>query len=53
VIFEEGLFEFFVERYPGLDKKEHFFGSFLLAAPAVVGFKTGKDLDTCRETPGN
>jgi hypothetical protein len=53
VIFEESLFEFFVARYLRLDEKEDFFGGFFFAAPAVMGFKAGKNLNAGRETLGN
>lgn len=49
VIFEESFFEFLVDRSLGLDKEEDFPGRFLFAAPMVMGFKTGKDLDAGRE----
>jgi hypothetical protein len=53
VIFQEGLFEFFVIRHRGLDEKENFFGGFFSATPAIMGFKPGKDLNAGREPSRN
>ena len=53
VIFEEGFFELFVKRGFRLDKKKNFFSGFFFTAPAVMGFKSGKDLNACRKPPKN
>jgi hypothetical protein len=53
VIFQEDLFEFLVMRHLSLDEKEKFFGRFFFATPAVMGFNSGKDLNTGRKPSRN
>jgi hypothetical protein len=53
MIFQKGLFEFFVVRHLGLDEEENFSGGFFSAMPAIMGFESGKDLNASRELSGN
>lgn len=53
MMLQKGRLELFVKRGSGLDEKKDFFGGFVFAAPAVMGFKGGKDLNAGGEAPGN
>jgi len=49
VILEENLLELFIDRGFSLDEDENFSSDFFFTAPAIMGFKAGKDLNAGRE----